>query len=119
MADRDTVRLLAGASVTDASDTDIDALLLEEQGVVKLAAALLLELMAGRLQAVTSDDITVDGSKQAGVLTARAAALRAQYYEHGGDFYFGAAPVAPDYRRWWPDDDVVTDYSGPTVHEGW
>lgn len=98
MADRDTVRLLTGATTGDASDNDIDALLGEEGGVVKLAAADLLEVMASRLIAVQSDDISVDGSKQAVSLRAQAAALRTQHYEHGGDFYFDTA-CGPDYQR--------------------
>jgi hypothetical protein len=54
------------------------------------------ELMAARLLTVDSDQIKVDGSKQAQTLMARAAALREQYYAHGGDFYFDSGPLGPD-----------------------
>jgi hypothetical protein len=106
-----TVRALTGASTSDIDDAGITALLAEENGAPKLAAALVLELMAGRLQAVTSDDITVDGTKQAQVLMNRAAQLRAQFYEHGGDFFFDSAPVVPDYagESWWNDTDTSYD----------
>jgi hypothetical protein len=89
------VRALSGATDVDAADDVITALLLE-QGAPKLAAADVLELMATRLLTVDSDQIKVDGSKQAATLMARAAALRAQHYEHGGDFYFDSTPLGPD-----------------------
>lgn len=105
-----TVRLLAGAATTDATDDDIAALLAVENGVVRLAAADLLELMAGRLQMVESDDVTVDGTKQAAVLMQRAAQLRAQHYEHGGDFFFDTVTTVPDYaNRDWFNDSSYSD----------
>lgn len=90
------VRALTGATTADASDSVIAALLTEAGGVTKLAAADVLELMATRLLTVESDDMKVDGSKQSAVLNARAAALRTQHYEHGGDFYFDTTPLGPD-----------------------
>lgn len=90
-----TVRTLTGAATADIDDYGIAALLDEEGGVVKLAAADLLELMAGRLLTVKADDISVDGSRQAAALQARADRLRQQHYEHGGDFYFDTTPVVP------------------------
>lgn len=105
-----TVRLLSGAATSDATDDDIAALLTEEDGIAKLAAADLLELMAGRLQSVTSDEISVDDSKQAAVLMARAAALREQHYTHGGDFFFDTAATGSDPR--WSEDGYTLGWGG-------
>ena len=91
-----TVRVLTGATTADIDDPGIAALLAEEGGVAKLAAADVLELMAGTLMTVDSDDMKLDGSKRAATLMARAKALRDQYYEHGGDFYFDSAPLGPN-----------------------
>jgi hypothetical protein len=90
------VRALTDATTSDASDDTITALLAEAGGVAKLAAADVLELMATRLVSFESDDAKIDGSKQAKTLMDRAAALRQQHYEHGGDFYFDTAPLGPD-----------------------
>lgn len=93
-----TVRLLTGASTTDAADTDIANLLALEGAAVKLAAADLLELMAGRLLTVKADDISVDGSKQAAALQTRADRLRTEHYEHGDDYFFDTAQTGSDPR---------------------
>ena len=111
------VRALSGATTDDATDDVITALLTEAGGVPKLAAADVLELMASRLLTVDSDQIKVDGSKQAATLMARAAALRAQHYEHGGDFYFDSGPLGPDaYARFGPGrTDFQFGWDGPVI----
>lgn len=113
-----TVRVLSGATTSDLDDLGVAALLAEEGGIAKLAAADLLELMAGRMMSVDSDEIKLDGSKQAGTLMARAKALRDQHYEHGGDFFFDTADVVPripwhlgrgytDFQWGYPADEVI------------
>jgi hypothetical protein len=92
-----TVRTLTGAATADIDDYGIAALLDEEGGVVKLAAADVLELMAGRLLTVKADDISIDGSKQATALQARADRLRQQHYEND-DFFFDTAATGSDPR---------------------
>lgn len=91
-----TVRVLSGATTDDIDDSGIAALLAEEGGVAKLAAADVLELMAGTLMDFQSDDATLQGSKRAATLMARAKALRDQHYEHGGGFYFDSTPLGLD-----------------------
>ena len=94
MADTDTVRLLADVNSTDWPDTTVQALLDLQGGAIKLAAADLLEVLAGRLTDVESDQIKLTGSRQASTLMQRAAALRTQYYEQeGGDWFFDEAQV--------------------------
>lgn len=94
MADTDTVRLLADVNQNDWPDANVQTLLDYQGGAIKLAAADLLEVLAGRLTDVESDDIKLPGSNQAKTLMARAAALRQQHYElEGGDFYFDEAQV--------------------------
>jgi len=113
-----TVRALTGAADGDIDDAGITALLAVENAAVRLAAADVLELMAGRLLTVKGDDISVDGSKQAAALQTRADRLRTEHYEHGGDFYFDTTPVESDcYRhlgpgytdfQWgYPADEVI------------
>lgn len=76
---RAAVRTLTGLLAADIDDSEIDALLEMHGGAVKLAAADALEVVAGQLvTAVSSDDISLDGSKRATVLMARARTLRAQ-----------------------------------------
>jgi hypothetical protein len=74
------VRLLTGATTADVDDDGVQAFLDQENGAVKLAAADVLELMAGQLTDVESDDIKLSGSKQAATLLARAKSLREQHY---------------------------------------
>lgn len=74
-----TVRLLSRLTPTELPDDEIVALLELNDDFPRLAAADALETYAGTLiTAVQSDDISLDGSKQAGVLMARAARLRDQ-----------------------------------------
>lgn len=112
------VRVLTGAGTGDIDDPGIASLLAMENAAVLLAAADVLELMAGRLTDVETDDVKLPGSKQAATLMARAAALRTQFYEHGGDFYFDSAPLGPnpylhlgpgytDYQWGYPADEVI------------
>lgn len=73
-----TVRLLTDATADQLSDTQLSDLLALHDGAVKLAAADALELLAARIERVSSDDITLDGSS-AQLLMARADKLRAQH----------------------------------------
>lgn len=76
-AERATVRLLTGLGDTELTDESIHGLLVLNSGAVRLAAADALETFAGSLTAVQSDDISIDGSKRATALLARASSLRA------------------------------------------
>lgn len=87
--DVDTVRLLTGATLTDIDDVQLAHLLEVHGGAVKLAAADLLEVIASRLESMSSDDVSVDGSKRAAVLMKRAQTLREQHEAtDGGVFFF-------------------------------
>lgn len=88
MAAVDQVRLLTGLTDTELTDGDIDSFLELSGDDAKLAAAEALEVFASRLQTitVTSDDISIDGSKRAVALLARAARLRAQSGDDGFTF---------------------------------
>ncbi len=70
------VRAITRLTVADLSDLDVEALLDANGGSVKLASADALETYATTLTSVQSDDISIDGSKRAGVLMTRAARLR-------------------------------------------
>lgn len=72
------VRLLTRLTDVELTDVEIDVLLELNDDFVKLAAADALESYASTLTSVTSDDISIDGSKRAAVLMARAARLRDQ-----------------------------------------
>lgn len=108
-----TVRTLAGVNGTDWPDTSVQALLDAENGVVKLATADLLEILAGQLTDVETDEVKLTGATQAKTLMARAAALRTQHYElDGGDFAFEAASMQPCgtetfLDRWFAEDGVI------------
>lgn len=92
--DVDTVRLLADVNSTDWPDASVQSLLDLQGGAVKLAAADLLEVLAGRITDVETDQVKLTGVVQAKTLMARAAALRTQHYEQeGGDFYFDATDM--------------------------
>jgi hypothetical protein len=89
------VRSITGLSDVELTDDNIAALLELNGDVVKLAAADALEVLAGRLvTAVSSDDISIDGSKRATVLMARAARLREQAQADADDdgFTFDVVP---------------------------
>jgi len=105
-----TVRLFADVNSTDWPDASVQSLLDQEGGVVKLAAADLLEVLAGRLLTVKADDISIDGSKQATALQARADRLRAQHYEQD-DFFFDTAATGSD-PRFVGDGDYVLGSPG-------
>lgn len=73
------VRLITGLTTAELGDDDIVTLLELNDGFPRPAAADALETYAGSLiTAVQSDDISLDGSKRASVLMARAARLRQQ-----------------------------------------
>lgn len=72
------VRLLTRLPVGDLPDGDIANWLALTGDQPRLAAAEALEAFASTLLSVTSDDITLDGSKRASLLMARAKSLRAQ-----------------------------------------
>ena len=95
--DEAKVRLLTGLTDGEISNTGITALLEMNDGTVKLAAADALETVAGQLATVTasSDDISIDGSKRAGVLMARASRLRAAAAADAADHGFFFDVVAP------------------------
>lgn len=80
------VRLLISDTGTtpDFADDDLQAFLDLEDGAIRLAAADALETKAGRLLTVDSDEIKVDGSKQAANLRAQAETLRQQHYATAG-----------------------------------
>lgn len=87
-------RTVTGLTAAEMPDDSLTALLELHDGSVKLAAADALEVVAGQLvTAVTSDDISLDGSKRAGVLMARAGRLRQQAADEAAasddGFYFG------------------------------
>lgn len=83
---RAAVRTLTGLAVADLADSELDALLEMHGGGVKLAAADALEVVAGQIAtSVTSDDISLDGSKRATILLARARTLRAQAADEAAD----------------------------------
>lgn len=118
MADVDTVRALAGVTPTDWADETVQGLLDAEAGAVKLAAADLLEAVAAGLLTVDSDQIKVDGSKQAAVLMQRAANLRQQFYERdGGGFFFDSTPLGPGecYRLGPGYTDFQFGWEGPVL----
>lgn len=104
-----TVRLLTGLTAPELADDQIDQLLDLHDQVVKLAAADALEIRAGQLTtAVSSDDISIDGSKRAAVLMQRAARLREQAAaeDADGSFFFdlaggtAARPELTERLRW-------------------
>jgi nitrous oxidase accessory protein NosD len=105
------VRTLTGLDATELTDDNIAALLEVNGGIVKLAAAGALEVLAGQLiTAVQSDDISLDGSKRAAVLMARAGRLREQAAAEAADgddgFFFdivtpGTAQPELTERGWW------------------
>lgn len=78
LTDAQKVRLLTGLTPDELADADIDSYLELHNSGVKLAAAEALETFAGTLVDVTSDDITLSGSRRAAVLMARAQRLREQ-----------------------------------------
>lgn len=84
----ETVRLLTGLTLDELSATDIESFLELTGDDPKLAAAEALEVFAGTLAtiSVTSDDISLDGSKRATLLMQRAARLREQADADG--FFF-------------------------------
>jgi hypothetical protein len=97
---RATVRLIAGLTSTELTDDNIDALLELNDGFVRLAASDALETYAGSLiTAVQSDDISLDGSKRASVLMARAARLRQQASAEADDGAFAFDVVFDNQQR--------------------
>jgi hypothetical protein len=84
------VRLLTGLTTTELPEGDIVTFLDLNGDAPKLAAADALEAFAGTLAtiSVTSDDITLDGSKRATVLMQRAARLREQHHAAVGEDVF-------------------------------
>lgn len=105
MTDIDTVRLLTGLLAGDLPDASITQLLALNDGSVRLSAADALETVASQLTSVESDDISIDGSKRATILMARAARLRDQAAEEAGDggFFFGIVDQAnchPELTEW-------------------
>lgn len=82
----ETVRLFTGLTDDELTDDDIASLLELNADDARLAAADALETYAGLLEAVQADDISMDGSKRAAVLMARAARLREQADEAGFSF---------------------------------
>lgn len=88
------VRTLTGLTAAEMPDDNVTALLEASGSNIKLAAADALEVVAGQIAtSITSDDISLDGSKRATVLMARAARLRALAGQEAADaddgFYFG------------------------------
>ena len=104
MADLDTVRLLTGLTVGEIADEQITALLDLHGQDVKLAAAEALDIVASQLISVSSDDISLDGTKRASALTARAAQLRAQAAADG--FTFDVVDTM------WPRPELTEPESG-------
>lgn len=90
MAARDDVRLLTGLTTGELSDDLIDSWLAFNDQAVRLAAADALDAYASTLTAVSSDDVSVDGTKRAAVLVKRAGQLRAQHEatDDGTGFFF-------------------------------
>jgi hypothetical protein len=91
--------LLTRLTDSDLSDDDIDNWLDLTGDVPRLAAAEALEAFASTLTSVTSDDITLDGSKRAALLMARAKSLRTQQdaadaAEDDGFFFDVAFPTS-------------------------
>jgi hypothetical protein len=111
VTDLDTVRALADVNDTTWPDPAVQALLDAETGAVRLAAADLLEVLAGRLTDVESDEIKLTGSRQAATLLARAKNLREQHYQQaGGDFFFDtvpAEPCTPLVDRWFAEEGLI------------
>jgi hypothetical protein len=98
----ETVRALTGLSTAELDDAQIDVFLEVNAayvGSTKLAAADALEVYAGQLTAVQSDDISIDGSKRAAVLMARAARLREQALAEADDAGFTFEIVPSGYCR--------------------
>lgn len=95
MLEPEQVRLLTRLSTDELSDADIDKWLELTSNAPRLAAAEALEALASTLMSVTSDDITLDGTKRATQLTARANSLRAQQAAEDADadggFFFDVA----------------------------
>jgi hypothetical protein len=99
MSTLDQVRLLTRLTDTELSDDQILDWLEFTGDVPRLAAAEALESYASSLMSVTSDDITLDGSKRATQLMARANSLRAQQAtadadDEGGFFFDVAFPTS-------------------------
>jgi len=95
------LRLLTRLSDDELPDSEAEALLELTGHNVKLAAADALEAVAMTLTSVQSDDISIDGSKRASVLMARAARLREQAAAADEDdgFFFdvvGGVPARPE-----------------------
>ena len=86
------VRILSGLTVEELPDLTLESLLELNAEAPKLAAADALEIVASQLTTVTvaSDDISLDGSKRANALLARAARLREQHEANlaGEGFFF-------------------------------
>lgn len=81
MSQINSVRLLTGLTNTELPDDVITDWLTENGNNARLAAADALEVFAGSLTDVQSDDITLSGSKRAATLLTRAARLREQAAE--------------------------------------
>jgi hypothetical protein len=87
------------------SDTEVQAFLDLEGGIVKLAAAQILDTIADdealTSKVIRSQDLNTDGTKVAAILRARAASLRAD--ARGASTALsprGSFPDAPDDRPW-------------------
>jgi hypothetical protein len=100
----ETVRALTGLSTAELDDAQIDVFLEVNAayvGSTKLAAADALEVFAGQLATIAaqSDDISIDGSKRASVLMARASRLREQALTEADDAGFTFDVVDSGYCR--------------------
>lgn len=103
------VRLLINDTSPDPafSDPDLNGFLALEAGVVKLAAAQAIDVIADdealTSKVITTQDVATDGSKVADSLRKRAAALRAQaaleltQSDEGGFFEI----IPPNTNQWW------------------
>lgn len=117
----DLVRLLIADVSTDESkrlldDTQIEAFLALEGGVVKLAAAQALDTIASSealvAKVIKTQDLSTDGPKTADALRKHAASLRAQVKasddEADDGFFFGTADptgstaFTPELTQRWP-----------------
>jgi hypothetical protein len=86
-ADVDAIRTLTGLDTTALTDQAALDLLNLNDGALRLAAADALEVHASRLESMSSDDVSVDGSKRAAVLLKRADRLR-ELHEASDDGVF-------------------------------
>jgi hypothetical protein len=88
-------------------DEEINAILALEGGVVKLAAAQIIdtnadnELLASKV--LRTQDLTTDGAKAAQVMHARAEQLRNQHFDEieDDDDYLAIVEAGPDRSAWY------------------